>query len=256
MSTFIRIKANLHISIVFVLLLSSLEIFAQQNHGENAKLFFEANKELNEGQLEKAIDNYNSIIESGFIDSQVYYNLGIALYRDNQLGKSIFYFKKAREITPRDADIRFNLQFAKKKSVDKIEDKSNPIAAYILSLFPLNMREGLYLFLFISFLLCASSTMILFYRNDWIIWCQRLSLLLFLFVSIELAGKWVDMKPFGVITSKEASVYSGMGTHNVLLFSLHEGTEFQITDKHGQDWIRIELKDGKKGWLLSRSAIF
>jgi hypothetical protein len=73
-----------------------------------------------------------------------------------------------------------------------------------------------------------------------------------------LALKWfVYEQNFGVITVPAASVYSATGKDNVVLFQLHEGTTFSIKDKLAMDhfqWLRIELGDGKKGWLRTIDA--
>ena len=57
----------------------------------------------------------------------------------------------------------------------------------------------------------------------------------------------------GVVLAKEVTVRSGNGINNTALFQLHDGAEFKITQQEG-DWLKIELPDGKKGWIDSRWA--
>ena len=55
----------------------------------------------------------------------------------------------------------------------------------------------------------------------------------------------------GVILAKKIELKSGQGEDNVTLFQLHEGTVVSIIDREN-DWVQIELNDGKKGWAQER----
>ena len=41
--------------------------------------------------------------------------------------------------------------------------------------------------------------------------------------------------------------------NNVVLFKLHEGTEFRVREIK-ENWLKIELVDGKKGWIKKAGA--
>ncbi len=42
----------------------------------------------------------------------MYFNLGNAYYRNNELGKGIYYYELARKVNPNDDDVRINLGIA------------------------------------------------------------------------------------------------------------------------------------------------
>jgi hypothetical protein len=72
-------------------------------------------------------------------------------------------------------------------------------------------------------------------------------------LTVFIGRQWL-IKPFGVAIAKETQVYSGVGKDNVVLFVLHEGVEFTVEDSYEENWIKIELVDGKKGWMAKADA--
>ena len=78
----------------------------------------------------------------------------------------------------------------------------------------------------------------------------------FIFIGVVGTGFRVSQnRDFGVIAVEEAKIYSGKGRKSVLLFTLHEGAEFTI-EKSEDDWLRIELADGKRGWINQKDIVF
>ena len=106
------------------------EAFASNN---TADTFFRANKEYNAGQkamaerkkeeaagkFEQAVSLYEQLLKSGFINGQIYYNLGNAYYRLGMPGKAIIYYRRAEKLLPRDADIKANINLLKRDFVDR-----------------------------------------------------------------------------------------------------------------------------------------
>ena len=83
--------------------------------------FENANSAYNAGQFEKAVMLYKEILESGQHSAEIYYNLANSYYRLNQVGESIFYFEKAKQLKPLDEDININSAFAQNMAIDAVE---------------------------------------------------------------------------------------------------------------------------------------
>ncbi len=116
-------------NILIILILSFMFLFAGSYFADaaardnEADTFFRANKEYSAGQkamaerkkedavgkFEQAVSLYEQLLESGFINGQIYYNLGNACYRLGTPGKAIMYYRRAEELLPRDADIKANI---------------------------------------------------------------------------------------------------------------------------------------------------
>src|SRR5262249_10751676 len=99
----------------------------------------------------------------------------------------------------------------------------------------------------------GSAAFFLFFKKDVLKWSLFLSGMGLLLSGGLLVQKELQ-KPFGVVTAA-AKAYSGPAISNVLLFELHEGTEFHVDSRDESGWIRIELADGKKGWVEQKSVL-
>ena len=53
-----------------------------------------------------------------------------------------------------------------------------------------------------------------------------------------------------IIFAQESKIKSDPNNRSEELFRLHEGTKVQILEAY-EDWKKIELSDGKVGWVLS-----
>jgi len=84
--------------------------------------FFEANRAYKNDQFQEAIDGYLKLIENGFKNGHIYYNLGNAYFRIGDLGRAILFLERAHLLIPRDDDLLFNLAHARNQAVDDIGD--------------------------------------------------------------------------------------------------------------------------------------
>ena len=88
-------KTNSQFDLKKVLFFISIFLF-KYNFGQDFnEIFNEGNSAYNEGNFEKAISHYNSILEKGKHSSDLYFNMGNAYYRLNRVAESIFYYEKA-----------------------------------------------------------------------------------------------------------------------------------------------------------------
>src|SRR5690554_4764230 len=116
---------------------------------------------------------YEALVAKGIakdrISAQLYYNLGNAYFRDNQLGKAILNYERALLLDPGDSDIRHNLRFANNRKVDRIIPAgdiflSNWFKA-VRNLYSSNTWAALAIISFIIFLISLS--VYLFVRLLW-----------------------------------------------------------------------------------------
>ena len=54
----------------------------------------------------------------------LYYNLGNAYYRMDDITHAVLAYERALLLSPGDTDVRFNLQMARSKTIDKIVPES------------------------------------------------------------------------------------------------------------------------------------
>ncbi|MBF0362233.1 MAG: tetratricopeptide repeat protein [Oligoflexia bacterium] len=254
-----------YLYIIFIVFIVSIILSANVN-ATTPEILHQANTLYEKGSYAEAIDLYKSAINSGTINGDIYYNIGNSYYRLSKIGEAIFYYKLALRYNPENGDIKFNLNWAQAKAIDKIQDQNIFSIEKISNYLPLNSKDSFYLLAIFSLLFWGILIYSLFRehkgehrgehkRSELIKWVKILSFTFFiLFVLISSIKFLNNGRDFGVITNKEASVYSASGKDNVVLFTLHEGAEFEINDKL-EDWFQIKLNDGKRGWIKSKDSI-
>ena len=83
--------------------------------------FEKANTHYADGQYQEAVDVYMKVVESGLESAALYYNLGNAHYKLNNVAPANYYYEKAKRLAPGDSDIRNNVAFAENMRIDAIE---------------------------------------------------------------------------------------------------------------------------------------
>lgn len=192
---------------------------------------------------------------------QLYYNLGNAYFRDNQIAKAIVNYERALILNPGDTDIRHNLRFAKTRIEDKIDSADNFFLAQWISniqnLFIANTWAIISVVLFILFIIAIGIYMI---SSRLVI--RKISfytgIVLFLLVVItnlfafKQKNKVVN-RTTGIVMSASVSIYTSPDPHSKELFRLHEGSKVTIKREEG-NWIEIVIANGSVGWLQKKNV--
>lgn len=67
-----------------------------------------------------AAELYESILKNKGESADIYYNLGNSYYKMNNIAKAVLNYERALLLNPGNNDIRFNLELARSKTVDKV----------------------------------------------------------------------------------------------------------------------------------------
>ena len=168
-------------------------------------------------------------------------------------------YERALLLEPGDGDIRFNLQLARQKSVDKIE----PVGDFFLhrwfdkvqNMGAADSWAQTGIVCFILFIGC----LILFFFSKWIhlkkigFYLGLVFLVLVIFANI-FAGNQKDElvnRKSAIVFAPTVTVKSSPDASGTDLFILHEGTKVSVKSKLG-DWNEIEMEDGNVGWMPSK----
>ena len=223
------------------------------------ELFLEANKALIAENYNDAIFRYESILNDGYESTELYYNLGNAYYRSENIGKSIWAYSNALEIAPRNSDIVHNLLIANTHIVDRIEMPKSFIFITVYRLLKSLMTTYEWI-LFGSFLFFIKSIHFSlmkfgFIRGKLYKMTSTVLILLIMVVHIFAMDSHIDKqrKNSAVVISNNVNAYSGpFYGNNSILFRVNEGIKVNISNQQ-KDWVEIILIDGKKGWIPSES---
>ena len=211
------------------------------------------------GDYASALKDWEDVRATGLMSKELYFNLGNAYFKTGEIAPAILWYERALRLDPSDADVRYNLEFARAQTQDKIDEvpeiffeqwghamcyllPSNTWAVLSLVFF------GLTVALVLLFLLGRTSTqrrmgffaaivtfLIAFLGWDFAQW-QRTEAL-----RQDMA---IVMRPVSSVKSSP----SAEGAKD--LFILHEGTRVKILD-NVSGFSNIELADGRQGWIPS-----
>lgn len=192
--------------------------------------------------------------------AQLYYNLGNAFFRNEQIAKAIVNYERALLLEPGDSDIRHNLRFAKTRIEDKIDSADsffiNKWVRSIQNLYSGNSWAVIGIVLFILLVIAIGAYMI----SAQLIW-RKISfyagIILFSLVIItnvfafKQKNKIVN-RSTGIVMSASVSIYTSPDAHSQELFRLHEGAKVKIKREEGR-WIEIVIANGSVGWLQKQN---
>ncbi|PCJ95335.1 MAG: ion channel protein [Flavobacteriaceae bacterium] len=227
-------------------------------NAQNETLFNNATSAYNEADYNKAIENYLKIIDNGEHSSELYFNLGNAYYKINEIAPSVYYYEKALLLKPNDPEIMTNLGYAQNMTLDAIEKLPETGFAKIYNKLTDFLSFDQWAYVAIALLLLFVLTYIAFYffryatqkRIAFI--TSIVSLILSVFTIVMAYLQYTDFKNHqpAIVFAKETIIKSEPNDRSEEVFRLHQGTKVNVLDQLN-DWKKIRIVDGKTGWILS-----
>ena len=218
----------------------------------------EADSAYIRGQYQQAIKDYEMLLKQG-ASADLYYNLGNAYYRSENITRAVLNYERALLLSPGDRDVRFNLQIARAKTIDKIVPESEMFFfTWYRSLVSLMSVDAWAWTALIALALLI--VLLLVYLFSERIWLRKIGffggfVLLILFALSNLFA-WQQKQDLlfrkgAIVISPSVTVKSTPAKNGTDLFILHEGTKVSITDGTMKGWMGIRIADGKEGWIES-----
>ena len=210
-----------------------------------------------QGDYLTAIDIYESVIETQGTNATLYMNLGNCWLKRDEVAKAILCYERAYLIDPSDPDIRFNLELARTKTVDKVAQVNELFIVVwfrkLLSVFDVN---GWALFTVILFTVAMILTGVFLFSKkrgvrklsfSFSVIFLLLSILSFIFATTQMGN--IRNRDTAIIMSPSITVKSTPSSAGTDLFIIHEGRKVQILDSSMKEWVEIRLEDGNTGWI-------
>tara|TARA_B100001996_G_scaffold368151_1_gene340399 strand:- start:89 stop:883 length:795 start_codon:yes stop_codon:yes gene_type:complete len=249
--------------ILFAVVLIFLFCNATIINDSNEDLFKKGNDLYNNGLYEEAIESYQKIIDDDFHSSEVYFNMANSFYKIGSIAESIFYYEKAKQLSPNDKDILNNIRFANNMTIDLIEElpksQLNLIKIQVKDFF--NIEQWTKITILLSWF-----SVILF---GLYIWKNRpqtkrlffiLGLFFFLsFLSSFLIGNSKNNESekikFAIIFDKKINIQEEPNYRSDEVFNLHEGTKVMVLESL-DNWGKIRIQNGSEGWTELKGLKF
>ncbi|MCR4920128.1 MAG: SH3 domain-containing protein [Bacteroidaceae bacterium] len=192
--------------------------------------------------------------------ADVCYNLGCCYYRMDDMAHAVLWFERAALLAPGDKDIRFNLELARSKTIDRITPRHEmffvSLFRSLTQMFSLGQWSAICISLFVLTLLAFA---VFLYSSKYILrqtgfYAAVLLLLLVVLgnVCAHQQRRFAQERSSAIIVASSVTVRSTPSQSGNELFVLHEGTRVEIRDNSMKEWCEVQIADGKVGWLERR----
>lgn len=215
-----------------------------------------ADDEYAKGNYQQAIKDYQEILKTG-VSSEIYYNLGNAYYRTDNITQALLAYERALQLSPGDNDIRFNLQYARSKTIDKITPETEMFfVTWYNSLVNFTSVDRWANTAIVSIVMALLLILVFLFAPQ--MWARKsgfygsaVFLLLFAFANLFAFQQKheLETKQGAIVIAPTVNVKKTPAASGTDVFVIHEGTRVDITDRGMKQWRGVKLADGREGWL-------
>ena len=215
-----------------------------------------ADDEYAKGNYQQAIKDYQEILKAG-VSSEIYYNLGNAYYRTDNITQALLAYERALQLSPGDNDIRFNLQYARSKTIDKITPETEMFfVTWYHSLVNFTSVDRWAKTAIVSIVMALLLILVFLFAPQ--MWARKsgfygsaVFLLLFAFANLFAFQQKheLETKQGAIVIAPTVNVKKTPAASGTDVFVIHEGTRVDITDRGMKQWRGVKLADGREGWL-------
>ena len=241
------------IMILGILTVSAVWLSAQ----DADSLWNQAVKDYTEENYQEALAGFTALEADGYVSRELYYNIGNCYYKlGNSLGQSILYYERALKLDPSYEDAQVNLAIAREYTLDRIDEVPEFILLTWIKAFRDTVSSDAWAWIALALFL-VTAVMVLLFRFGGspalrkTAFALAVAALLMTIISAVFAFNLrsaLESDDEAVVTVPVSSVKSSPGSADQSLFILHEGTKVAVMDSLGE-WYRIELSDGRQGWM-------
>ncbi|MBR5728816.1 MAG: BatD family protein [Prevotella sp.] len=215
-----------------------------------------ADAEYSKGNYVQAIKDYEELLKSKK-SAALYYNLGNAYYRTDNITQAVLAYERALLLSPGDDDIKFNLQMARSKTIDKITPESEMFFfSWGRSLVNLMSVDGWATLSIVSIALAL--VLLLVYLFSSATGLRKVGffggiLLIILFVLSTIFAhqqrSMLENRKGAIVITPSLTIKKTPSAGSSDVSVIHEGTRVDITDDTMRDWKAVRLADGREGWV-------
>ena len=203
------------------------------------------------GDYTAAIDGFEALADEGIRNGKLYYNLGNAYLKTDDLGRALLWYERALTLIPGDPDLRFNYDYARSLAKDAREGTDSDVTRilffwkYQLSAGTIKLLALLFNALLWGFVLAWRLLRRRGLRRA--AWITALPAALFI-----LTAAWnyyeAAHRSRAIVLPAQIAVRSGLEETSTELFKLHAGAKVEVV-KHLDNHVQIRFSEDKIGWV-------
>jgi len=235
--------------IIYIFLLIFQFSFAQD-------AFEKGNQCYQKDNFQGAIINYESVLASGKQSAEVYFNLGNCYYKLHKVAPAIYNYEKAIQLNPNDEEIKTNLDFARKMTIDDIKIVPKVGFHKLIEEFTSHYYYDSWAWMAVVFATLFFGCFIGYYFSGTAfrkrIYFVGMFLILFGIVISVSSGIYeknrISSDKPAIVFAENVSVKGEPKSSSAEIILLHEGTKVYVLESVA-NWKKVQLTDETMGWI-------
>jgi tetratricopeptide (TPR) repeat protein len=220
---------------------------------EAVQAFDAGNSHYAVGNYRGAVDSYREALAEGYASTALFYNLGNAHFRLDELGEAILAYERARLLAPDDPEVRHNLSIAHEQTVDQFSRLPTP---YWQRAWQAVVRRigpwPLFVAGLVLWLTAAGVAIKRALGGPGGPWQRRiLSIAVLTGGALLIAAFWASVSreytQRGVVLAQEVDLVVEPSPTASTEITIHEGVVVHLLRRRGE-WIFVQLPNGARGW--------
>jgi len=218
---------------------------------EDDTVFASANSDFETGEFSSASRKYLRLAENGLISSELFFNLGTALYRDGKPGEAMLWMRRAEVVRPGMPEAEQNLRFLRDR-LGFLEFGQSKMDRALRSLPPAFGKWLFYSALWLGLIAFAAAFCIVRLRPNRSGFIT-LAVVCFMFAVVgnritEYAKTHLALENFATITGDSVTALTSPTPDAEAVIDLPAGSEVRILQVAGQ-WIYADIPGELRGWI-------
>ena len=233
-----------------------LALFAITPASETARTFMDGTEAYRNGDWPAAIVAFESLANDGVDNGKLFYNLGNAYLKNDDLGHALLWYERALKHMPDDPDLRFNYDYSMTLTKDERGEKESPLLRILFfwkyQLSPSTIR-------WITILLNATlwtALSVLAIRKKRLLrpTAVLIAATTMIFTTTAIVN-YVEATRIrhAVVLPEQVAVRSGFTDTATQLFVLHAGTKVRV-ERESDTHLLIRYTEDKIGWVKKAEA--
>ena len=218
-----------------------------------------ANQALLQKNYYDAIQLYESIQSDGYYSMPLYYNLGTAYLKSNQIAPARLNFERGLYIEPLNKNIATNLESIRNRISDNYPFPKYPFFSTIASIHSYLGHRVISIVLWMVFLGLLISWFLYRTRQRHI---YKWSALICLIFVLSMSGLFIVERTYqdfhrdmSILYEDEVSLYEAPDIQSNILSTISKGYKLRIEDVLGE-FTKVSLGDGSEGWIKSKQYTY
>ncbi|MFH1353483.1 MAG: tetratricopeptide repeat protein [bacterium] len=221
-----------------------LFFFAAFSFADDFQVFKEANKLYESQNLQGAVSKYSALLKNGYVNWQIFYNLGDCYFRLNDLPKAHLYYLKAQRQNPRAADVKYNIEITRKA----LNLPARPSGFLVSFIKFFSLKEFKIIVTVIFWLVMGGATFYIITKREVLAWSAAFLFIIEIFFAVSLFAKSRYEEPGRwAVSLAGGNLMSGPGSGYKVIAQIPEGLEVEVFEREN-GWAFLSVPENR-GWL-------